>query len=233
MKTLFILLASPVMFLSNLSFAQLSEYKPIESISNKVQPIANKQTPLAEVAQPKIVVNSIGLPLLNAEVKQDEVSLNWLTTSENKIDHFAILYSTDGSNWRELATIKAIGNLESGMSYRWSHSNPLMGTNYYQVQIVNNNGTVSYSDIAKATINDNTDNGSFVLYPNPNYNGVLKITDVNIKDVKILNSTGINVTSRTKMSTYSGRGGEIDISLLDAGVYYVGINGKVKSFVKN
>lgn len=238
MKPLFILIISLALLQGNRTAAQLSDFKPVDSSktsSSSVQTIANKPTILAgQTQQTAIAPNSITLPTLNLEVKQDEVFLNWVTVSENKIDHFSILYSSDGTNWRELATVKALGNLESGMTYRWSHSNPLMGTNYYQLQIVNKKGAVAYSDIAKANVKGIANNDSVIIYPNPSYDGIVKVIGANIKKgVIILNSTGTDVTLQTEINTYSENGGQIDMSQLAAGVYYIQINGKVRSIVKN
>jgi hypothetical protein len=236
MKPLPIFITASLVSLQSIrSGAQISDYKPVDSSkASSVQTIANNPTVLAGQTPPPVATpNSIALPTLNLEVKQDEVFLNWVTISENKIDHFSILYSSDGTNWREIATVKAIGNLESGMTYRWSHSNPLIGTNYYQLQIVNKKGAAVYSDIAKVNVKEIASNDSVIIYPNPSYDGIVKVTGASLKGIIILNSTGIDVTPQTEINTYSDNGGQIDMSQLNPGVYYIQINGKVRSVVKN
>ena len=175
------------------------------------------------------------LPALNATVSQGNVFLNWATATENNIDHFGVRFSTDGTNWVELTTLKATGNLETGITYRWPHANPLNGLNYYQLEIVNKNGTKSYSDIAKATITGRSSNeASFIIYPNPSYIGIINILGTNTKGITVIRrSNGENVTSKIKLNTFTDNGGEIDISQLAAGTYYLHLHGKIQEFSKN
>ncbi len=234
MKKKYILFAGMALFLSFESKAQLSAYKPIDTVTKAVQTTTGNPTILATEVQPKMAANVNSLPTLTADVRQGVVYLNWITNSENKIDHFTILRSTDGStNWTELASVKAIGNLEAGMSYRWSDASPLAGLNYYQIQLVGRDGKASfYSDRKTVNIINDENDPSFTLYPNPSYDGVIKIAGTNSKGLKIINSSGADVTPDTIISSYNDTSAQIDISQLGPGTYYLRLNGKVKTFSK-
>lgn len=90
--------------------------------------------------------------------------LDWKTLSEDKVDRFEIQYSPTSSNWTTIGTIKAKG-ADNGASYKYSND---QGTSkgYYRLQIVDRDGTFSYSKVVSVETRC-TGKKSINVYPNP------------------------------------------------------------------
>jgi hypothetical protein len=72
--------------------------------------------------------------------------LNWTTSSEKNTKDFTVKHSTDGVIWNDIATLKAIGNINEVVnSYSYVHQNPVAGMNYYRVLQTDKDGKMSFS----------------------------------------------------------------------------------------
>lgn len=59
--------------------------------------------------------------------------------SQVKNDHFDVLWSTDGRNWKKVGTIAGAGTTNQPMEYEFSHEYPRRGNNYYKIRQVDEN----------------------------------------------------------------------------------------------
>ncbi len=75
------------------------------------------------------------------------VTLDWNTQLEINFSHFTIQRSVDGANWSAIGTVQAKGNSAVQTGYSFSDEQPLAGTNYYRLVLVNLDGTSTYSDV--------------------------------------------------------------------------------------
>jgi hypothetical protein len=133
------------------------------------------------------VVLPVSLGSFTTEKQQNNALVQWSTLQEQNTQHFTVQHSTDGNNWKDLSTVQAKGNSQVIQRYKYTHTNPSPGLNYYRLQMVDLDGTGSFSDIGKVMmpIND-----GFRLYPNPVQNGIVTVTVSEATTVQVYNQQG-------------------------------------------
>lgn len=97
------------------------------------------------------------------------VSIKWNSLVELNTDHYLVQRSIDGINFKEVATVVAKGasdydyvdNLPASLLATLTNA-----TIYYRLQIVDKNGSTSYSKVVAVTFN-NAVSSKIHLYPNP------------------------------------------------------------------
>lgn len=84
--------------------------------------------------------NALAVELLNFEAKNAGATnlIAWLTASENATQHYIVEHSTNGYDWRKVATKYASG----AGSYAVTHTGE-EGVNYYKLSEVTTDGTVT------------------------------------------------------------------------------------------
>ena len=78
------------------------------------------------------------------------VSLNWATSSEKNSSHFIVERSGNGIQFDSVGAVTALGRFDLPTSYEFSDLQPVDGSKYYRLQIVNLDGTRNYWNIVKA-----------------------------------------------------------------------------------
>lgn len=96
--------------------------------------------------------------------ESNAVKLIWSTSSESNSSYFEILKSTDGKKFVAIGVVKAANNSSGLLNYSYKDINPINGANYYQLNMVDLDGSakksiiVSYNfDFDKADFNAFTD----------------------------------------------------------------------------
>ena len=69
-----------------------------------------------------------------AELANNVVDLNWITSSEINNDYFTLQKSKDGLNWIDFAKQEGAGNSNTTISYQDSDYHPYSGTSYYRLK---------------------------------------------------------------------------------------------------
>lgn len=84
------------------------------------------------------------------------VKLTWNTLTENNANHFELFASTDGKNFHQIGTVKAVGNSNTSQVYQFVDKKASVGLNYYQLKQVDNNGnSFAFDKIATANVFSN------------------------------------------------------------------------------
>jgi hypothetical protein len=93
-----------------------------------------------------------------------QVQLKWQSASEENTSHFEVEKSADGKNFSQVLTKKAQGNSATLVSYNAVDNNPLAGTSYYRLKMVDLDGTFEYSKLVAVSAE-----GTLAVraYPNP------------------------------------------------------------------
>ncbi|HTB52327.1 MAG TPA: T9SS type A sorting domain-containing protein [Ferruginibacter sp.] len=163
-------------------------------------------------------------------LNNNEVSLQWQTADETSIKDYELEYCTDGISYSTILTTETPQGAPTN-NYSYLHTTPSVGTNYYRIKIVNDDGSFSYSNIVPIDIqNDNT----AIISPNPaTDNIVIALPNANKSVVNIYNSTGILVKTTTVYSIKN----TLDIHNLPSGTYFINVieNGATiinKTFIK-
>ncbi len=77
----------------------------------------------------------------------ENIKLDWSTASEKNNSHFDITRSIDGKKFSSIGTVKGGGNSDAVLNYSFADTNPLSGTNYYQLNQVDFDGNSAKSNI--------------------------------------------------------------------------------------
>lgn len=109
-----------------------------------------------------------GLPIVlssfYANCKDNEVTLNWSTSTEVNNRYFTIERSADGTTWTESARINAAGTTSKTQNYEWSDMEPLPGTSYYCLKQTDFDGHCNIMSTVSSYCNNRA---TVSLYPNP------------------------------------------------------------------
>jgi hypothetical protein len=162
-------------------------------------------------------VLSVKLLNFTAVLKDRKVNINWTVSAEEDMSGYEVQYSTDAVHFKTINFLKAVNNSR----YSAVHANPVSGSNYYRLKMVDLDGKTSYTAVSKVnvTINDGT-----TIYPNPATDGVVYIT-LNSDMVKknaslmVLNSAGQIIQQQNFRAL--GQTEKIDIHLLTPGTYFL------------
>lgn len=130
-------------------------------------------TGCATTATGTIIVNMplpIELSSFTAELKNNLIQLNWITTSEKNNDYYILEKSYNIEKWINLTEVKSIGNINTLSQYIYNDSNYFNGICYYKLTQVDIDGTKNIFNIISIEINNIKKNNEFILYPNPFFN---------------------------------------------------------------
>ena len=159
---------------------------------------------------------------LNARTREESVELTWQTAEELNFSHFEILKGQNPLSLENKAAVNSKGNID-GSYYTFEDLKPALGQNYYQLKMVDYDGTAQFSKlIAIEYLPDNV----IEIYPNP-------VSDAeNLHIVK-----GSNIHLREIFDQY-GKCIGTDTQNLTKGLYvlhFTDINGRnfTKKLIKN
>ncbi|MDB5267589.1 MAG: hypothetical protein JWP58_629 [Hymenobacter sp.] len=90
----------------------------------------------------------VELALFTATVTgRQGVALHWVTASEKNSKEFVIERSADSKTFNALRAVAAAGNTQSRTTYDQTDEQPLFGTSYYRLRLVDADGTTAYSPV--------------------------------------------------------------------------------------
>ena len=75
------------------------------------------------------------------------VALSWNTGLEVNSAHFTIERSADGENWSAIGTVRAQGNSAIRTDYSFTDEQPLAGSDFYRLQMVDVDNSFTYSEV--------------------------------------------------------------------------------------
>ncbi|MBD3638481.1 MAG: T9SS type A sorting domain-containing protein [Crocinitomicaceae bacterium] len=122
--------------------------------------------------------------------------LNWVTAVEVDLDHFVILRSEDGQKFKDIGSVNARGG-QTNTSYSFIDPNPAIGTVYYTIKEVDNNGESKLCGFVRV-VKCETDNLA-IIYPNPATSNeviTLYLNNQTSTEIKVVNMTGQVVYSK-------------------------------------
>jgi len=115
----------------------------------------------------------IELTYFRAEVRGEQVSINWATSSEVNTDYFVIEKSQDNKTYTEVGRVKAAGFSNEVIDYEVLDKNPWNGISYYRLKEIDLDGNTYHFPPVKIEYDGIT---QLSLYPNP----IPKQTSLNI-----------------------------------------------------
>ena len=184
-------------------------------------------------------VEAVPLPLDLLSFKGErrgEVSvLNWQTADEESVSHFSVERRSSS-----LGAFTGIGRVsarnESGLqSYNLIDEQPEQGVNYYRLEMVDLDGTTTYSHEVAVVFDKSSSRLELSLYPNPANSFVYVQSgglDVDMSDYSITIYDGAGRQMRVSVvENLSSELVRLDVSSLSAGVYAIRITGSRSSEV--
>lgn len=159
-------------------------------------------------------------------IKKDFIELNWTTATELNNYGFEIERSSANKIWQNIGFVLGNNTSNSPKSYSFVDRQPDLGTNFYRLKQIDNDGSFKYSE----QINVNFGNllaDVFKLrqnYPNP-FNPKTKISffvgEKSNVEIKIFNVLGIELMKLVDELKEPGNYSiDFDGSSLPSGVYY-------------
>lgn len=103
------------------------------------------------------------LMLFDAVIEGRTVALEWLTLSENLSSRFVVERSADGLDWTDIAMVPAAGESQQPLVYKITDGNPLQGTSYYRLRMIDLDGGFQHSLVRSVTMK----HASLSIIPNP------------------------------------------------------------------
>ena len=171
-----------------------------------------------------LLCTTLPIDLISFEAEpqlNNTVECNWQTASEQNNDFFTIERSRNGFDWTAIKEIKGAGNSSTLLSYTSIDSKPYPGISYYRLKQTDFDGQFNHSQIRSVNFNNYSDN-QVQIYPIPATNQIIiKGNESELKQLKIYNALGQDVTSLTKQISGGGSKLVIDLSNLNTGIYYI------------
>ncbi|MCP4441130.1 MAG: T9SS type A sorting domain-containing protein [Aureispira sp.] len=99
--------------------------------------------------------------------EEDDNVLEWTTSQEENLKHFELERSNDGVNFEKITDVLAIGNSKAQQDYSHVDEYPGVGTKYYRLKSVHQDGTTGYSHIVTLTRDKKEHFTNISIYPNP------------------------------------------------------------------
>ena len=140
-----------------------------------------------EVEDYRVVVDNFPLSVnllsfIAKAVNNTTVKLNWTTTGETNTSGSDIERSTDGVNWAAIGFVSAKGTVSTETyDYTFNDMQALKGRSFYRLKLIDNNGTIKYSEIRTVDIYDIT--GQVTVSPNPARNSATVYINSNINTI--------------------------------------------------
>ncbi|MFC6997018.1 T9SS type A sorting domain-containing protein [Rufibacter roseus] len=169
----------------------------------------------------------VELLYFNAKRNGGKVTFEWATASEKDNEFFQVEQSLDGKLFREVGDkIVGAGNSVVENRYQSSITTSLAQTIYYRLKQTDFNGDTSYSKVVAVGYNGKGVAGALELYPNPSEGLVYLRAPYLIEgeaSVTVFRSNGQEVL-RQQVQVEAGAPIALDLSLQQAGVYFVKVN---------
>jgi hypothetical protein len=108
---------------------------------------------------------SVNLSSFTAEKIDRRVLLQWETASEKDNDYFLLERAGEDGVFTSIGKTPAIGNSNTLQSYSYYDENPLTGSSYYRLKIIDKQGNESTSEIKSVGFEGSDE---LTIIPNPN-----------------------------------------------------------------
>lgn len=144
------------------------------------------------------------------------VQLKWITSAEEGSERFEIERSGNSRDWFVIGQLDAKGESSESSDYTFYDHQPVGGTNYYRLKMLDRDGSFEYSRILTAVAKRQQD---AFLYPNPASNVLnVKSSESGIKKATFYDLSG-NMIARPVVFSSN----QMDVSGFPPGYYLVRI----------
>lgn len=168
---------------------------------------------------------NLTLPLtllnFNGNNNGNDISVAWQTTNEYKVSHFELEKSTDGRNFNRISRIDAQGGFNYlPFDYDFRDNAPVTGANFYQLKIVDLDGSFQYSQVVKVIMGKT--GKAFLISPNPAASEITVSTSSTSYNQLIISDMTGRIVLQNAMMTNNQK---VDVSRLAPGQYIITLTG--------
>ena len=175
----------------------------------------------------------VGIASFTAKATSNSNLLQWRIANEANTDYFVVERSNDNKAFTAMGTIKAIGS--GANSYAYTDNNPtpypLNGVLYYRLQIVDKDGSFTFSKVVSVQLT--VDRLPLTVAPNPSKDKVTVMGN-HISSIQVIDNLGRVIKTQTLKDATNPT---LSVNALPVGVYHLRVqttDGKVSGvgFVK-
>ncbi|MEO0895428.1 MAG: PA14 domain-containing protein [Bacteroidota bacterium] len=138
--------------------------------------------------------SSFPIELLSFEAYPEgkDVYLNWTAELEENASHYLVEHSADGKQFQSLEEIPVKGEATGDWNYVYPDRDPIRGTNYYRLKMIDLDGSFVYSEIRQVDMN-----GNFLsVYPNPVPQGEMLQVKLDFEEARQVNVSIFDLAGR-------------------------------------
>jgi hypothetical protein len=176
------------------------------------------------VAQAGVVAAPLPVELTSFEAKRSAANVlcNWVTANEQNSDYFVVERSADSQSYSALGKVASASNSTQTHTYSYLDAQPLAGTAYYRLRLVDKDGSESFSPVAVVTAAAAANDAPVAsVAPNPGTNLFeLSTASSELLEANIYNMLGKHIC-RLRPSAARTQRLPFDLSAHPAGVYIV------------
>lgn len=151
------------------------------------------------------------------------VRLQWATQQEQQTKDFVVQHSTDGTNWTNIATVKAAGNSVTAKQYQYLHATAAAGINYYRLLQRDLDNTTATSVVRNIRLQ-----GALAGFAASVQGNQLLLQVREPMELRLLNAQG----ALLRKGQFTSGNHLLDLSQYPAGVYFVHGQGQTSRIVK-
>ena len=160
-----------------------------------------------------------------------KVLLNWTTSCESNSSHFLIERSSNGTDFKSIASVKGAGNCSTITKYQTADENPGYGNNYYRLVAVDYDGKIKIH--GTVLIKNQAGPLSMGIYPNPSSGNSITLKGGNNLMGKLYTIIDMN-GKILQNGIISGSSQSINITSFSKGNYILKLSdGQAIQWIKN
>ena len=166
----------------------LNTEMPLDMFGNTQMPFTITNDAASSAANRFVIIFKAGsiLPVKLTEVKayqkDKDIQIDWTAHNEINIDHYEVEKSITAQQFEKIGSVSPRGNNSTTVVYNLLDKNPVTGSNYYRIKIVEKSGAITYSAIVRVNIGKG--DGSISVYPNPVKGKVMNVQFNNLENGK-------------------------------------------------
>ena len=164
----------------------------------------------------------IGLLSFTGVCDNQNVLLNWSTTTETNNNYFTVERSAEQQTWKTIETVQEAEKSSLIYTYTYTDQSPVDAISYYRLKQTSLDGNIDYGKIIQVKKCGDDDSGNLILYPNPSTTGKFELSydgdRSQITSIEIFNALGEKVFKSTSFQS------NFDLTNKSIGVYFVRVH---------
>jgi hypothetical protein len=148
----------------------------------------------------------VSLEYFSATPQEKKVKMAWKTGSENNSDYYVVERLNGSNEWDRVGTLAAAPATSNATNYEMEDAQPLFGTSYYRLVLVDKNGVHTTLETKAVERSLNLTEDQLLAYPNPTKGNVtIAGTEDELEGLSVYNSMGQDITAQLDYTVNEGQ----------------------------